>query len=179
MEPTPTPEARAAGRCSTSRRSGIGSLRRRSSSNTAPISTRRDSDGATPLHLAACYSDERLIGLLLDRGADIDVRDNYGWTSLHGAAFIGRVDEVTFLVSRGADVLIRENHGRTPLDVALENKYVEDLWPTLERLLGGKRVSVEARLSSLSPSEIVRDSRRLPGSERDDGNDRGPHDRGR
>ena len=72
-----------------------------------------------------------MIGLLLDRGANIDARAEFGWTPLHMAANIGRVDEVAFLVSRGADILIRTTTG--------ERRW-KSRWKTTSCRIGGRRL---------------------------------------
>lgn len=61
--------------------------------------------GLRPLHLAASSGCTEAIGLLLDAGADIDVRANetYG-SALAIAAYHGNVKSVKFLIERGADV---------------------------------------------------------------------------
>lgn len=61
--------------------------------------------GATPLHFAAAAGSRDAIQLLLDRGADIDVREpQWGQTPLMFAAAAGRTDAVKVLLARGANV---------------------------------------------------------------------------
>lgn len=58
------------------------------------------------------------IGLLLDRGAQIDARDANGQTPLMLAAHRGNATTVAFLIERGADVLLRDDKGQTAADCA-------------------------------------------------------------
>lgn len=59
------------------------------------------------------------IGLLLDRGIDIDARSNDGRTALHGAAMQGYDEVIRFLAAKGATLDLADEDGFTALDVAL------------------------------------------------------------
>jgi ankyrin repeat protein len=56
-----------------------------------------------PLHIAAANSSTNMLRLLLDRGADPDIRDRSGLTALHQACRTGSLDVATLLLQRGAD----------------------------------------------------------------------------
>lgn len=64
------------------------------------------------------------ISLLLDLGADVNIKTKYGDTALHGAVNValviksGRV--VKMLLDAGADVHAKNNRGESPLDYARE-----------------------------------------------------------
>lgn len=61
--------------------------------------------GLRPLHMAASSGCTEAIKLLLDAGADIDVRANKKWwTALAIAAYDGHTDIVDILVDRGANI---------------------------------------------------------------------------
>lgn len=92
------------------------------------------SQGVTPLMVAAgvgfAITDTRgrfvkeadaikVMNMLLDAGADINVADHMGRTALHGAAQKGWSDAVKALASRGADLTAKTAAGKTPLDYAL------------------------------------------------------------
>jgi len=100
-----------------------------------------DSDGDTALWIATTESSTEVVGALLKRGADPNVRSRSpgfaGDTPLHIAAINGLVDAVKLLLEYGADTGIRNAAGMTPLEVA------NPKWPEIPRLLmkvsrGGK-----------------------------------------
>ena len=70
----------------------------------------------TPLLIrVALEGDTDTAKLLLDHGADINVRDKYGRSLLGEAASGGLIDVVRFLVEQGADIETQSRDGSTPL----------------------------------------------------------------
>ena len=76
--------------------------------------------GASALHLAVLKNNHEIVGILLDNGADIDirVRDTSEGSPLEWAAFFGIKDMGVLLVESGADVNAKNAFGTTPLDAA-------------------------------------------------------------
>lgn len=78
-----------------------------------------DTDGYTPLHMAAMRpydSYAPLVELLIKNGADINARENiFGVTPLHIAS---NVSSARLLLAAGADINARDAQGDTPLCVA-------------------------------------------------------------
>ncbi len=74
--------------------------------------------GAFPLHMAAVTRNQTIVLLLLDNGADIELRakDSSGGTPLQWAAYVGDGDMVELLVEAGADVNTLDNNGYTAID---------------------------------------------------------------
>src|SRR5258708_22756236 len=72
--------------------------------------------GATPLLYAALYGDAASVKLLLDAGADPNIRNDAGASALMWAA--GDLQKVRLLVDHGADVNATSDAGRTPLLIA-------------------------------------------------------------
>ncbi|MHC4660991.1 MAG: ankyrin repeat domain-containing protein [Planctomycetota bacterium] len=91
----------------------------------------------SPLHVAARYDNVETMRLLIEMGADVDIRGNMVFTPLHAAVKNGSIRAVHLLLGKKADVnSCRGGKGRTPLDWAItkERKEIEDLL----RANGGK-----------------------------------------
>ena len=72
--------------------------------------------GETPLQLAARYSHNEIVELLIDNGADVNAKDVNGNTPLHLAALFGRKEVVELLIANGAAVNVKGgNLGGMPL----------------------------------------------------------------
>ena len=77
-------------------------------------------NGNDLLGMAAYTCDERTVGLLLERGADVAHANAHGWTALHQAASAGLVPLAQLLLDAGAPVAPEaRGTGGTPLVVAL------------------------------------------------------------
>lgn len=86
-------------------------------------------DGASALHVAALVGNEEIVQLLIDNGANIEVKakDESGGTPLQWVAFFGIDDMTEFLVNAGADINAEDNNGCTPLCAALiANPFVDE-----------------------------------------------------
>ena len=66
--------------------------------------------------MAVAYRDVALARLLLDNGADVNIRNNAGATPLHEAARVGLKQMVTLLIEKGAGINAEDKYGETPLD---------------------------------------------------------------
>lgn len=69
----------------------------------------------TALHAAAELGGVDAISVLVEAGADIEVRSDHGSTPLHLAASGGAVETVLALLHAGADVQAADSRGSTPL----------------------------------------------------------------
>ena len=89
--------------------------------DTAPDVVRAEgTNGNDLLGMAASTCDERTVGLLLERGADVAHANAHGWTALHQAASAGLVPLTQLLLDAGAPVDVSaRGEGGTPLVVAL------------------------------------------------------------
>jgi uncharacterized protein len=76
--------------------------------------------GWTALMAAAYRGRRATVALLLDRGADLEVKEMYGRTALMWAAEYGRREVVTMLLDRGAATEAKSVNGHTALIIAAE-----------------------------------------------------------
>ncbi len=93
--------------------------------------------GWTPLHVASCINghsspDSSFIRLLLDAGADPNVRDEGGSTSFMYAAQEGNTHAMALMIAHGADPGARTPDGRSALARAADAGYVDAVRMLLE-----------------------------------------------
>jgi ankyrin repeat protein len=80
----------------------------------------RGTNGNDLLGFACATCDERLVALLLERGADPCAANVHGWTALHQAAYSGLPALVELLLAAGGRVDVSaRGDGGTPLIIAL------------------------------------------------------------
>ena len=85
--------------------------------------------GASALHIAVLKNNREVVSILLESGADIDIRarDDFGGSPLEWAVFFAVKDMAVFLVESGADVNAKNNVGTTPIDAAgSDNPFVKE-----------------------------------------------------
>jgi uncharacterized protein len=75
---------------------------------------------AAPIQSAAAAGHVRIVMLLLNNGANPNVREQDGHTPLHAAAQNGDAQMIRSLLYNGADMSIKNNDGKTPIELALE-----------------------------------------------------------
>ena len=75
-------------------------------------------DGLTALAYAGQNSDEKVVEIILDAGANINLTDDNGNTALMHAAGTGNTSMVALLLKRNADPNLKQNQGFTALMVA-------------------------------------------------------------
>ncbi|XP_078347045.1 uncharacterized protein LOC144632297 [Oculina patagonica] len=78
----------------------------------------KNSDGDTPLMIAALSGKIEAVNYLLDKGADLSLTGEYGRNSLHWASQGGNVAIIETMLSRGLDVNSKNSNGNTPLMIA-------------------------------------------------------------
>lgn len=80
------------------------------------LNAQNPESGATALIAAALFGQTEAAMLLIDAGADLELKNNEGSTALITAAFVGRVEIVKSLLKSGADRNSRNKSGSTALD---------------------------------------------------------------
>ena len=80
-----------------------------------------DRDGQSALGLACALKRVEIVHILIEAGADVDVRDAEGKTPLINATITGCKPIIGSLIAAGANPLIKDKEGRMPGDFALAN----------------------------------------------------------
>jgi ankyrin repeat protein len=80
---------------------------------------------AAPVQSATAAGHEKIVKMLLENGADPNVREQCGYTPLHAAAQNGNEAMIRTLLYGGADLSLKGNDGKLPLDLAAEAGHTE------------------------------------------------------
>ena len=111
-------------------------------------------DGFTSLGLACYFGHAQIAGLLIDKGADVNLPSNngFGVYPIHSACAGNYTDIAKMLVDNNAKVNVRQQAGTTPLHSAAQNGNIDLLILLLEhgadvavRMEGGKLAADLAR----------------------------------
>jgi len=78
-----------------------------------------------PIHSAAAGNYTNILRLLIESGAQVNVKQQAGSTPLHAAAQYGNLDMLIILLENGAEVNVRMEGGKLPADLAREKGYNE------------------------------------------------------
>ena len=85
----------------------------------------KDDNSLTPLHSASYNGHTEVVNLLIEKGADINVKDtSRGATPLHYASENGHTEVVNLLIEKGADIHVKDNSGNTPVHYARSTEVV-------------------------------------------------------
>ena len=71
-----------------------------------------------PLHSAVAANNSDIAKILLEAGADVNVKQVSGITPLHSAAHHGNIELIILLLEAGADVSAKSEDGKTAADLA-------------------------------------------------------------
>jgi len=97
-----------------------------------------EGDGVTPLQLAAWFNHPEIVTILLEYGAEVDIRrtDYEGMTGLQGAASSGATEVAELLIQAGADVNLQDlRFGNTALIYAVVYALEGDTQVEMTRML--------------------------------------------
>lgn len=78
-----------------------------------------------PIQSAAAAGHTKIVIILLENGADPNVREQGGYTPLHAAAQNGDLDMISVLLNHGADLKIASQDGKLPIDLANQAGHTE------------------------------------------------------
>ena len=125
--------------------------------------------GKTYLSLAALVGQPEMVTLLLDQGADVNLRNRDGGTPLHEAAFLGRHDVFDLLIQNGADQDAKNRRGqlaqyRTQIKLTYTNAVARRLNIAIDRSqLDAGRARIQSRFNmpeyvpTANPLQLVLD----------------------
>ena len=91
-----------------------------------------------------------IVAVLLEHGADINVKSRDGSTALHAAAFLGRAETAKLLLEKGADTTLRNNMGGTAIEGAKLN------WLITKGIIGMMRIEVDEAEVKAGRTEVVK-----------------------
>lgn len=78
-----------------------------------------------PIHSAAAGDYTNIARMLIENGAQVNVKQQAGATPLHSAAQNGNLDLLILLLENGAEINVRMEGGKLPADVAREKGFEE------------------------------------------------------
>ena len=88
----------------------------------------KNSEGETPLIVAAWYGSPEIVSMLLDGGANINAQDNNGYTAIAKAASLGvgrHYEIVEILIQACANLNLKTKEGKSPFLLAILNGHSE------------------------------------------------------
>ena len=100
----------------------------------------RDLGGTTPLHVA---HNAEILQLLLDNGADMELKDFKGDTPAHYAACHDNSSSIAALIDVGFDIKTTGERGYTVLHTAIHYNSSDVIWYLLEEGVGAALINVK------------------------------------
>ena len=89
----------------------------------AKLGNMEDEEGETQLHKETRNGNVELVRMLIEHGADVNVRTNYSSTPLLAAARFGNIEVVRVLLEHGANVEAEDKKRRTSFQIASMKGY--------------------------------------------------------
>ena len=71
--------------------------------------------GSTALHRCVYNNHSRILRMLIDAGADVNIQNNNGWTALYTSVYKNHPELLRMLLDAGADVNVQDDYGYTAL----------------------------------------------------------------
>ena len=83
--------------------------------------------GLFPLHMSVHFARPRIMKLLIENGAIIDLKASNGATALYYAVKHKKIDMVEILLQSGASITAKDQNQITPFEMALMNRHIFSL----------------------------------------------------
>ena len=116
----------------------------------ADPNTKDPQSGSTLLAIAALMGHTEVVAVLLEHGADVNVKSKDGGTALHAAAFLGRADTVKLLLEKGADTTLKNGMGSPAIDGAKLD------WTFTKGIIGMLQIEVDEAEVKAGRTEVVK-----------------------
>ena len=81
----------------------------------------------TILHYTIFYNRIEIAKIIIDAGADVNVKNKLGDSPLHFSAYYDRYEITQMLIGAGADLDIQEDSGKTALHLSVYNNHIENV----------------------------------------------------
>lgn len=83
-----------------------------------------DANGLTPLQKSCFLGNVRIVRLLVEAGANLEIKDREGWTVLHASSVAGNYAVVKYLIKIGIDLAAKTDRDELALDLAEKDDVV-------------------------------------------------------
>ena len=92
-----------------------------------------------PLHMAIYKQHPEVAQMLIEKGADVNLKDEFGLTPLMYCALRNDLQTANLLEEKGANMNAKDNEDKTAMDIAQMNEHTE-----MENFIGGKKYNALA-----------------------------------
>ena len=75
--------------------------------------------------IASKKRDTKIVELLLEKGAQVDLQNKDGWSALMSASKGGSVDIIQLLLKKGAKINLRNSNGLSALKIARHTEVIK------------------------------------------------------
>ena len=87
--------------------------------------TEKNCQNKAPLHFASMENKPEVVKLLIDSGANVNIKGKFSFTPLHFSASEGLTKVAQILLENGAEVEAKDSGGETPIGSAAQYGHTE------------------------------------------------------
>ena len=96
----------------------------------------KNSEGCTALIWSAKYGEDRIVKLLIEKGAKVDTQDNEGNTALMYAVLKNNYNSIKYIIDANADLNIKNMYNNTALTDAVYNNNIVTTTMIIDAVMG-------------------------------------------